>query len=182
MYCIRLYSVSYYSVSGSYYSHTYRIKPCANDLNSVHTFSLVLYFLKLNYLLFYSLTYTNTYSFYFSISFFLSTSLSRVEVKNSVTGEIKILFLTKEQETEDKYFKDATTGATLDVLDRLPLVEWFADHYKDFGAALEFVSNKSQEGSQFVRGFGGIGGILRWQVNFMEMEDFEELDIEAGFI
>jgi len=27
-----------------------------------------------------------------------------------------------------------------------------------FGATLEIITDKSQEGSQFVRGFGGIGG------------------------
>lgn len=34
-----------------------------------------------------------------------------------------------------------------------------------FGCQLEFVTNKSQEGSQFCRGFGGIGGILRYSVD-----------------
>lgn len=96
---------------------------------------------------------------------YLDLNFFRVEVKNTVTGEVKILHLTPEMETQSKYFTDSVTGATLDVINREPLVEWFADHYKDFGAALEFVSNKSQEGSQFVRGFGGIGGILRWQVS-----------------
>lgn len=28
-----------------------------------------------------------------------------------------------------------------------------------FGAALEIVTDKSQEGAQFVKGFGGIGGL-----------------------
>ena len=43
---------------------------------------------------------------------------------------------------------------------------------------LEFITNKSQEGSQFCRGFGGIGGILRYSV---EMADFEEPgDFEDG--
>ena len=46
----------------------------------------------------------------------------------------------------------------------------FANNYKNFGAALEFVTNRSQEGSQFVKGFGGIGGILRYKVDFMEHE------------
>jgi hypothetical protein len=40
----------------------------------------------------------------------------------------------------------------------MPLLEWLADNYKRFGAALEIVSDKSQEGAQFVRGFGGLGG------------------------
>jgi peptide chain release factor subunit 1 len=34
-----------------------------------------------------------------------------------------------------------------------------------FGCQLEFMTNKSQEGSQFCRGFGGIGGILRYSVD-----------------
>lgn len=30
---------------------------------------------------------------------------------------------------------------------------------------------RSQEGSQFCRGFGGVGGILRYQVNMAELEE-----------
>ena len=48
--------------------------------------------------------------------------------------------------------------------EKLALLEWLAANYKKFGCVLEFVTNKSQEGSQFCRGFGGIGGILRYQV------------------
>ena len=44
-----------------------------------------------------------------------------------------------------------------------------AEKYKDFGAALEFVTNRSQEGSQFVKGFGGIGGLLRYKVDFAQL-------------
>lgn len=57
---------------------------------------------------------------------------------------------------------------------RAQLVEWFAENYKLFGTTLEFVTNRSQEGSQFVKGFGGIGGILRYKVEFIdENDDFE---------
>lgn len=45
-----------------------------------------------------------------------------------------------------------------------PLLEWLANNYKKFGCALEFVTNRSQEGSQFCKGFGGIGGVLRYAV------------------
>jgi len=51
------------------------------------------------------------------------------------------------------------------------LVEWFADNYKSFGATLEFVTNKSQEGSQFVKGFGGVGGLLRYKVDFDSLDE-----------
>ena len=39
-----------------------------------------------------------------------------------------------------------------------------------------------QEGSQFVRGFGGIGGMLRYKVDFQSMQldgqDEEEFDLD----
>lgn len=41
---------------------------------------------------------------------------------------------------------------------------------------LEFITNRSQEGSQFCKGFGGIGGILRWQVDFVAMEEYDNED------
>ena len=58
----------------------------------------------------------------------------------------------------------------------LPPTQWFANNYKNFGADLEFVSDRSQEGSQFVRGFGGVGGILRYKVDFMEHDYDDESD------
>ena len=53
---------------------------------------------------------------------------------------------------------------------QMPLLEWFANNYKTFGAALEIITDRSQEGSQFCRGFGGIGGLLRYKVDFQDME------------
>jgi peptide chain release factor subunit 1 len=46
----------------------------------------------------------------------------------------------------------------MELIDTQPLLEWLANNYKSFGATLEIITDKSQEGSQFVRGFGGIGG------------------------
>ena len=37
------------------------------------------------------------------------------------------------------------------------------------GATLEIITDKSQEGSQFVRGFGGVGGILRYKVDLQNL-------------
>ncbi len=56
------------------------------------------------------------------------------------------------------------------------MLEWLANNYKKFGCVLEFVTNRSQEGSQFCRGFGGIGGILRYSVDVTEFEVAEEID------
>jgi peptide chain release factor subunit 1 len=79
------------------------------------------------------------------------------------------------------------------------LLEWFAEKYQEFGAQLEvclycgrlvfldyrfsfqifvsiiqFVTNKSQEGAQFVKGFGGIGGLLRYKVDFTTIGGYED--------
>jgi peptide chain release factor subunit 1 len=97
--------------------------------------------------------------------------INRHELKNNTTGETTVLFLTPEQEKDSKYFKDPATGSDLDVLDRTALVEWFANNYRKFGAKLDYVTNKSQEGAQFVKGFGGIGGLLRYRVELMDMQD-----------
>lgn len=46
----------------------------------------------------------------------------------------------------------------------MALSEWFALHYKEYGVEIEYVSDKSPEGTQFLKGFGGLGGILRYKV------------------
>jgi len=50
------------------------------------------------------------------------------------------------------------SGVELELVESQALLEWIANNYKSFGASLEIITDKSQEGSQFVRGFGGIGG------------------------
>ncbi|KAJ6307784.1 hypothetical protein OIU76_017554 [Salix suchowensis] len=107
-----------------------------------------------------------------------SLDMNRYQLKNTVTGEITIKHWNKEQEANHGNFRDSTTNAELEILEKMPLLEWFANEYKRFGCALEFVTNKSQEGSQFCRGFGGIGGILRYQ---LDMRSFDELSDEEVY-
>ncbi|KAI8588222.1 peptide chain release factor eRF1/aRF1 [Geranomyces variabilis] len=94
---------------------------------------------------------------------------TRYTLKNPSTGEIIIKHMTKEDEKNMDNFRDAEAGVDLETVEREPLLEWFTTKYKDFGATLEYVTNRSQEGSQFVKGFGGIGGLLRYKVDFAQM-------------
>ena len=80
-----------------------------------------------------------------------------LKVPNSQVDE-KILHLTPEQERDKSYFIDKETGIELELVESMPLLEWLANNYKKFGTTLEIITDKSQEGSQFVKGFGGIGG------------------------
>jgi peptide chain release factor subunit 1 len=102
--------------------------------------------------------------------------VNRYVVKNAVTSEILIKHLTKEQELDQSNFRDPGSGAELEVQEKQSLLEWFANEYKRFGCTLEFVTNKSQEGSQFCRGFGGIGGILRYQLDMRTFDDLSDND------
>jgi len=95
---------------------------------------------------------------------------NRYEVVNRTTGEQKVLILNKDQEKDGSHFTDKATNTELEVADQTSLVEWLANNYKKYGAKLEFITDRSQEGSQFCKGFGGIGGLLRYRVPFDEME------------
>jgi len=89
----------------------------------------------------------------------------RFKVRHPISAEEKILNLSKEQEKEKHWFRDETNQVDWEVVSKESFLEWLAETYKKFGAVLEFVTNKSQEGSQFVKGFGGIGGLLRYKVD-----------------
>jgi peptide chain release factor subunit 1 len=87
----------------------------------------------------------------------------------------KILYLSPEQsEKQENFGKDAKTGQDNEVLERMPLVEWIAENYKKFGCSLNFVTDRSQEGMQFVKGFGGIGALLRYKLDFNTLDEEEQ--------
>jgi len=108
--------------------------------------------------------------------------IQRVTLKNHSTGEEKILFLNSEQEKDKTHFMDQETGVEMELEENMPLLEWLANNYKNFGAGLEIITDRSQEGSQYVRGFGGIGGMLRYTVDFQSLQcddlDAEEYDLD----
>lgn len=82
----------------------------------------------------------------------------RYVLKNPTTNEDKTIHLTPLQERDKSHFVDKESGVELELVESLALLEWLANNYKKFGATLEIITDRSQEGSQFVKGFGGIGG------------------------
>lgn len=102
----------------------------------------------------------------------------RYELKKP-SGEKEILYLKPEQAKDKANFIDKDTGAELEVEDSMALLEWFANNYKNFGTNLQIVTDRSQEGSQFCKGFGGIGGLLRYRLELGTM-DFDD-DFEANY-
>jgi peptide chain release factor subunit 1 len=104
--------------------------------------------------------------------------IQRYRMQNKTTLQEIILYLTPEQEKNTTYFHDPTTGIPLEVIERISLVEWLVNSYHLYGAKLELVTDRSPEGAQFCRGFGGIGGLLRWKVDFLEMTTSESLTMK----
>jgi len=102
--------------------------------------------------------------------------MNRHVLLNTASNETLIKYLNPEQEKDTSHFVDKDTGMDLEAQEKVSLLEWFANEYKRFGCQLEFVTNKSQEGSQFCRGFGGIGGILRYQVDLRQFEADDDVD------
>jgi peptide chain release factor subunit 1 len=100
----------------------------------------------------------------------------RVSLKNPSNATEKILYLTPEEEAKNEHFEE--NGVELETIEKGPLAEWIVDNYNKFGASLELVTDKSQEGMQFVRGFGGIGGFLRYQLEMTELGGDDLLDDE----
>jgi peptide chain release factor subunit 1 len=107
---------------------------------------------------------------------FENLEVTRYVLKDS-TGAQHILNLTKQQETASReQFMDKETGQEMEIVSQESFLEWIAEHYKDFGTTLEFVSDRSTEGNQFVKGFGGIGGLLRYKVNFEQLNEVDDDD------
>ena len=100
--------------------------------------------------------------------------LTRYVLKDSTDSE-HVLMLDPEQEKDRSRFLDKATGVEMEQVEEpQPLLEWIAENYKQFGTNLEFVTDRSQEGMQFCKGFGGIGGILRYKVAFDEIAMYED--------
>jgi peptide chain release factor subunit 1 len=106
----------------------------------------------------------------------LSLSITHISSSWQPTEEI-VIYANKEQEKDREKFTDKSTGQEMEHSEEpSSLLEWFADKYKDFGAQLEFVTNRSQEGAQFVKGFGGIGGLLRYKLDFQNLTSVDDDD------
>ncbi|KAJ2798145.1 translation termination factor eRF1 [Coemansia guatemalensis] len=91
-------------------------------------------------------------------------------------GEEVERFLTPAQAQDRVSFLDSK-GGELELISKEPMLEWLAEVYKQRGANLEFITENSSEGSQFVKGFGGIGGLLRWQLDVTQLGDANDDDL-----
>lgn len=111
----------------------------------------------------------------------------RYVLKHPSTGYEDTIFRTGQQVEQSKDFLKTDDNQEYDVLENIAFSEWIVANFQRFGCKLEFITDKSQEGNQFVKGFGGIGGLLRYRVDFAEIaganiDDFDAEDSEDEWI
>lgn len=99
--------------------------------------------------------------------------MTRIVLRNPEDDSSSVKYLSEHAEEKGAHLH-AADGAQLEVLERCSLVEWLCDHCRESGASLEFVTDRTAEGSQFCRGFGGIGGLLRYKMQFTAEDAHEE--------
>lgn len=86
-------------------------------------------------------------------------NINCVKVLDKSTNNEDTLFLTPKQEENDKILQKED-GTQLKIIERTNMVEWIAENYKKYGVNLEIVTDKTQEGNHFCKGFGDIGEYL----------------------
>jgi peptide chain release factor subunit 1 len=58
---------------------------------------------------------------------------TRIVLKNHQTDEEKVMYLDPEQEKDKSLFVDKETGVEMELVDKMAVLEWFANNYKKFG-------------------------------------------------
>ena len=60
--------------------------------------------------------------------------------------------------------KPDNSDVEYEIIENISLSEWLLNNYKKYVNHLEIVTEKTSEGNLFVKGFNGIGGILRYKL------------------
>lgn len=97
------------------------------------------------------------------------SAVRRVEYGDAATGAVHHVVHKRRGNIQATDARDEN-GVELDVLLDLPLVDYFVHAYRSRGAELVLVSDQSEAGTQFVRGFGGVGAILRYAADLTNYE------------
>jgi len=94
--------------------------------------------------------------------------IHRVKVKNNLNEEeIKFLSIDERNNLNLNEFE---------ILEEDVFVDWISQNYNNFGCELYYISNYTTEGTQFCKGFGGLGAILRYPIEFNDYDLGEDLD------
>jgi peptide chain release factor subunit 1 len=86
-------------------------------------------------------------------------------------GSQTVAYFSRYQIEHGEHLRDNKYEA---VVEQEALADWMAENHQLRGVRLEYVTGKSPEGAQFIKGLGGIGAILRYQLGFGDYQSTEE--------
>jgi peptide chain release factor subunit 1 len=97
-------------------------------------------------------------------------AVNRIELVKTLSPSDppKILYLSPDKQVPESLKEEWKVKSTV------PLLDWILEHYIEFGCNLELVSDQTDGGAQFVKGFGGLGGLLRYQVELPSNSTIDE--------
>jgi peptide chain release factor subunit 1 len=97
-------------------------------------------------------------------------AVNRIELVKTLSPSDppKILYLLPDKQVPENLKEEWKVKSTV------PLLDWILEHYIEFGCNLELVSDQTDGGAQFVKGFGGLGGLLRYQVELPSNSTVDE--------
>lgn len=115
-----------------------------------------------------------------NVAFGIQDTMTALEL-----GAVETLLVWDELETERRVYRvedsetpevlyeepDAPRTETRTLLTKQQFLEWIVENHTKFGAEVKFVSDSTSEGTQFVKGFGGLGAMLRYKVDFTQYEE-----------
>ena len=106
---------------------------------------------------------------------FQDLDIYRIKVKNISLNDEEMKYLKEEE-------KNNLDLNIFEILEEELFVDWLAQNYNSFGCELYYISDYTTEGSQFCKGFGGIGAILRYPIEFNDYDlDNGEEDLEIDY-
>jgi len=106
---------------------------------------------------------------------------TRYTLRNGAKDDEQVVHYTPLRKDKEPSIAELLKGRGVDpsgyeLAESLPLTEWLCENFARYGAKLVFVSNNSDLGAQFAGGFGGIGAVLRYHMDF---DVFEEPDTKS---
>lgn len=72
------------------------------------------------------------------------------------------------------YVDSAKINTINNIKNSYDLFDWLFENYDKYDIKLKLISDNSSEGKQFINGFGGIGGILKYKLNMENFNNFDE--------
>jgi peptide chain release factor subunit 1 len=93
-------------------------------------------------------------------------NVERIVFNDLKTNSEIIKFSIENKQTENNSLGNFKFSSDYEIKKRQLLIEWLVENRENFGSKFFLISDKTPEGNQFIKGFGGLGGILRYQLEY----------------